>query len=120
MPRTRPSTYTSTITVTIEVNERGREAPSITNIADGGDHNRVSRDQKLQAEYGHAVFTYTASDDEDDNKALKWSVTEPATFSIEGGVLRFESPPNYEALSDNSQGKRVHTNGDCHRHRRPA
>ena len=74
------------------------EAPSITNIADE-DAAIEYPEIKNSSPNTDPVFTYTASDDEDDNKALKWSVTPPEIFSIEGGVLRFKSPPNYEELT---------------------
>ena len=52
------------------------------------------------------VATYTAADPEDDSarprKPLSWSVsgTDDEFFSIEGGMLKFKTPPDYETAQD--------------------
>ena len=41
-----------------------------------------------------AVATYTAKDPE--NRPISWSVSDTTAFAITGGVLTFQSPPDYE------------------------
>ena len=50
----------------------------------------------------HEVATYTATDPDEGDANLTWSVSgdDAAKFSIEGGVLSFKSPPNFEAKAD--------------------
>ena len=42
----------------------------------------------------HAVATYTATDPE--NRTISWSVSDTNAFAITGGVLTFQSPPDFE------------------------
>ena len=83
---TDPGGLSATVTVTIEVTDEN-EAPKLDGEA-----------PEEYAENGTApVATFTAVDPE--RKAIEWSVTGPDAedFTIVGGVLRFESSPNFEA-----------------------
>ena len=80
----------STITVTINVTDVD-EMPELTGEA-----------PEEYAENGTAaVATFRATDPE--GKSITWSLTgsDAEDFSIEGGVLRFEDPPDYETPADN-------------------
>ena len=94
---TDPSLDNDRITVTINVTNV-EENPSIT----AGD-TEIDYPENSTG----AVETYRATDPEDDRasprKQLTWSVTNPTIFSIEGGVLRFMSKPDYESLSTTVQ-----------------
>ena len=79
----------STITVTINVTDVD-EMPDLEGI-----------EEKDYTENGMAaVATFTATDPE--GKSITWTLTgaDAADFSIEGGVLRFENSPDYEAAAD--------------------
>ena len=79
----------STITVTITVTNMD-EMPDL-----------VGEEPEEYAENGTgAVATFTATDPE--GKSITWTLAgaDAAVFSIENGVLRFTSPPDYEAEAD--------------------
>ena len=92
---TDPSLDSDRITVTINVTNVD-EDPSIT----AGD-----TDIDYAEDRTNAIATYVATDPEDDRasprKQLTWSVTNPTIFSIEGGVLKFKSQPDFEAPGAN-------------------
>ena len=91
-----PSNLTDTVTVNITVTNM-EEDPEIT----AG---------PMTVEYAEnradAVATYTATDPEDDSasprKPLTWTLTgsDAADFTIDGGMLKFKTPPDFE----NDQG----------------
>ena len=100
---TDPSADSTTVTVTIKVTNV-EEPPS---IADGG-----STIEYLEIKNSRPntdpVFTYTATDPENDNAnprlPFNWSLsgTDVALFEIDTvrGVLTFKSPPDHEAAAD--------------------
>ena len=102
---TDPTRASATVTVTINVTDV-EEKPS---IAAGGATIEYQEITNLRPNM-NPVFTYTATDPEDDNarprKPLTWSLagTDALHFSIEGGVLRFRSPPDYENPADSGGG----------------
>ena len=88
------NTVDDTITVTINVTD-SNEPPVLTgqsavNYPENGDA---------------PVHTYTATDPE--GATIKWSLSgdDTSEFSIKGGVLAFEEPPNYEVPSDSNTDK---------------
>ena len=88
------NTVDDTITVTINVTD-SNEPPVLTgqsavNYPENGDA---------------PVHTYTATDPE--GAKIDWSLKgdDASEFSIDGGVLAFEEPPNYESPSDSDTDK---------------
>ena len=75
----------ATIDVTIDVTDMN-EAPMIvsgpTSVTDYAENSTS------------VVATYTATDPE--NRTISWSVSDPTAFAITGGVLTFQSPPDFE------------------------
>ena len=86
---TDPSGESDTIEVTITVTDVN-EAPTVT----------VTPTVYFNENGTGKVATYTAADPE--NAALTWKVTgvDSDAFSIDGGVLTFKEPPDFEAPTD--------------------
>ena len=86
---TDPSSLSDTIEVTITVTDVN-EAPAVT----------VTPTVYFNENGTGKVATYTAADPE--NAALTWEVTgvDSNAFSIDGGVLTFKTPPDFEAPTD--------------------
>ena len=88
------NTVDDTITVTINVTD-SNEPPVLT-----------GQSTVNYPENGYApVHTYTATDPE--GAKIDWSLKgdDASEFSIDGGVLAFEEPPNYEVPSDSDTDK---------------
>ena len=105
-PAARDDTNSVIITVTIEVTNVD-EAPSVATGATTISHveNGTVLDVDLSNGNGNAA-EYTGTDPEDDNSALKWSVSgaDSGKFSItpagEMATLAFEAEPDYEMPGD--------------------
>ena len=79
---------------------------TITNAEEGPSIDSGPMEKDYDENDTSVVATYTASDDEDDfvnpSIPLVWSLggIDAAAFTIEGGVLKFNSSPDYESPTD--------------------
>ncbi len=96
---TNPSGVSGTTTVVIEVDDVN-EAPVVSG----------STVLSIEENASRALGVFEA-DDPDSGDTATWSLSGPGSdedlFSIDGGVLRFLAPPDFEARSD-SQGRHVY------------
>ena len=94
---TDPSGLSATVNVTINITNVP-EAPALEGMAS------VRHAENTPS--ATAVATYIAVDDEDDKAgtAIRWSLTggDADDFSITGGVLKFNSSPNFEGKAEYS------------------
>ena len=109
---TDPAGLNSEITVTINVSDDENEPPAITSTDPVPPSFNEGTEAEPLAGEELTVVTFTATDPDDDNPTITWSLSGPdvGDFTIILGALTFRESPNYEMPAD-ADGDNVYEGG---------